>query len=349
LHKYVAFTELPRITEEVFLFREFSATTVYINSIDDFLIKLQSFESNITLIVSTNPSYWKTVLSKFKRNSIVFILIGNETYDPAVFNSLNGYKSIKHVFVYNLPTLIKYRNILGSVFGSINDTRFKKTINSGSIYRDARISYSLKDKFKETSIKYSASPFPQGYSNNFANQIANLTGINHDISLITDLSSELILAKRQDIYDFAFIGQSTNRRRETFLRNVTRFPKSVVIYNQGFKGTYEDSSSTYITQLLSARYVLVPPGFYNNFNHRYSESLICHTLPVVLANNSLDPSENTNWTNNLTFLQKYSAKELMIYLSKLDNQSYKKIYDLARYNDFKQISSVQKLFSEVLG
>ena len=349
MRKYIAFTEIPRITEEVFLSREFSVTTVYVNSIDDFLIKQQRFESNITIIVSTNPMYWKTVLTKFKRNSIVFILIGNETYDPAVFNSLNGYKSIKHVFVYNLPTLIKYRNILGSVFGCINDDGFKKTLNSGSIYRDARISYSLKNKFKEISIKYSASPFPQGYSNNFANQITNLAEINHNTSLTTELSSELILAKRQNIYDFAFIGQSTNRRREIFLRNATRFPKSVVIYNQGFKGTYEDTSSTYISQLLSTRFVLVPPGFYNNFNHRYTESLICHTLPVVLANNSLDPSENTNWTNNLTFLQKYSAKELMIYLSKLDNQSYKKIYDLAKFNDFKQISAARKLFNEVLG
>lgn len=349
MHKYKAYTELPRITEEEFLLREFSATTVYIKSIEDFFIKVHEFESSVTLLVSTNPEYWKTVLNKFKKNSIVFILIGNETYDPAVFNSLNGYKSIKHVFVYNLPTLVKYRNILGSVLGSIHDNGFKKTSNSGSVYRDTRISYSLKNKFKKISLKYSASPFPQGYSNNFANQITNITNIGHSISLMNDSSSDLILAKRQCIYDFAFIGQSTNRRRETFLRNVSNFPKSVVIYNQGFKGTYEDSSSIYINQLLSSRYVLVPPGFYNNFNHRYSESLICHTLPLILANNSLDPSENTNWTNNLAFPQRYSAKALMIYLSKLDNQKYKKFYDLARHEDFKQISLAQKLFNEVLG
>ena len=66
-------------------------------------------------------------------------------------------------------------------------------------------------------------------------------------------------------------------------------PKSIIIYNEEFKGIYEDADFKYLDQLLSTKFILVPPGFYNNSNHRYTESLICNTIPVILANNSLDP------------------------------------------------------------
>ena len=77
-----AYCESPKITEESFLLREFGINTVYVNSTDDFLKKLENSGGDTIVIVSTNPIFWKPVLTKFKAKSVVFILIGNETYDP---------------------------------------------------------------------------------------------------------------------------------------------------------------------------------------------------------------------------------------------------------------------------
>jgi hypothetical protein len=344
-----AYCESPKITEESFLIREFGIKTVYVNSTEDFLKKLETSGSNTIIVVSTNPIFWKPVLTKFKANSVIFILIGNETYDPKVFNALNDLKSLLHAFVYNLPTSINIKNIFGPVIGYALDGGFRKTINKGSIYRDARISYSLKKRFNMTKINYSSSRFPQGYSNNFSKKLGNRISINENRSLLDNSLVNLIRKERTSIYDFAFIGQPTNRRREVFLRNLNKFDKSVIIYNNEFKGIYEDSDLTYLAQLLSSKFILVPPGFYNNSNHRYTESLICSTLPIILANNSLDPSTNLNWTNELFYLNRYSIKALLSYLSKIKPSEYIDLYDSARSIDFGQILETKNLIFEMVG
>jgi len=156
------------------------------------------------------------------------------------------------------------------------------------------------------------------------------------------------MKERKNIYDFAFIGQPTNRRREIFLKSVKRMSKSIIIYNEEFKGIYEDTDFKYLDQLLSTRFILVPPGFYNNSNHRYTESLICNTIPVILANNSLDPSSNNNWTNDLFYINRYSVKAQLRYLSKIDRNIYNQIYNLAKSSDFGQIADTKKLIFEII-
>ena len=343
-----AYCESPKITEESFLLREFGIKIVYVNSADDFLKKLENSGGDTTVIVSTNPIFWKPVLTKFKAKSVVFILIGNETYDPKVFNSLNGLNSLLHAFVYNLPTSIQIKNIFGPVIGYALDGGFGKTINKGSVYRDARISYSLRKRFNMIKINYSCSRFPQGYSNNFARSLGNRINVNENESFLDDSLVNLIRKERSNIYDFAFIGQPTNRRREVFLRNLNKFDRSIIIYNNEFKGIYEDNDLTYVAQLLSSKFILVPPGFYNNSNHRYTESLICNTLPAILANNSLDPSTNLNWTNKLFYLNRYSINAQLRYLSKIKADEYMDFYDSARAIDFNQIMETKKLILELL-
>lgn len=348
MYNKVAYCESPKITEEAFLRREFDITTIYVSTIDDFLEKLKKSNSDLIVIVSTNPLFWVTALNKFKRDSVIFILIGNETYDPKVFNSLNNLKSLRHAFVYNLPTSIKAKNIFGPIIGNIVDGGLAKTHNKGSVYRDARISYSLINKFRNIKINYSCSRFPQGYSNNFASKMGIRIGIKENESLLDYKLVTSILQERKNIYDFTFIGQPTNRRREIFLKNAKRMPKSIIIYNEEFKGIYEDSDFNYLNQLLSTRFVLVPPGFYNNSNHRYTESLICNAIPVILSNNSLDPSTNNNWTNDLFYINRYSVKAQLRYLSNINRNKYDQIYNLAKSSDFRQIADTKKLFFEIL-
>ena len=344
-----AYSESLKITEEAFLRQEFGIKTIYVKSIENFLKVSDEFYSKKIIIVSSNPVFWIPVLSKFKKDSVIFILIGNETYNPTVFNSLNNLKSLMHVFVYNLPTSIKIKNIFGSIIGNVYDGGLNKSSLPGNVYREGRISYSLQNKFKKIKINYSCSNFPQGYSNNFANQIINRIGIREDESLLSSKSKKLIVDIRESIHNFAFIGQPTNRRRELFLRNFENIPKTIILYNKEFKGTYEDPDPTYLNQLLSARYILVPPGLFNNSNHRYTESLICHTLPVILSNNSLDPSTNDNWTNQLSFLRRYSVKSQVKYLKNIDDETFEKYYNAASFNDTKKILDTKDLIKSLAG
>ena len=255
-----------------------------------------------------------------------------------------------HAFIYNPPNKISNTTILGGVLGDIYDGGLRKTNVSGSAYRDGRISYSLKSKFKNINMKYSFSNLPQGYSNSFANKISKLAQLSITDSLISNDSIAKIYALKNITYKFSFLGQSGNRRRENFLRAANEF-KNVKIYppEKGFGGNNLNDDYTYVNHLLNSRYILVPPGSFNNFNHRYSESLICHSLPVILANNSIDPSKNDNWTNNLSFLRKYSVKSQMQYLENLSDETFEKFYNQASLNDFKKIFDTKELIFKLIG
>ena len=94
--KIVAFCEIPRITEINFFRREFNIFVEHVESIADFEAKLNTSESNIVVVVSDNPGFWINSLNKLPRESVVFILIGNETYEPAPYNLINEIKSLNH-------------------------------------------------------------------------------------------------------------------------------------------------------------------------------------------------------------------------------------------------------------
>jgi len=277
-------------------------------------------------------------LNRLKTDSVVFFLIGNETYDPKIFNALNNLKTLRHAFVYNPPREISKKALIGGVLGNIWDSRLIHAEAEGSVYRDSRIAYSLKSKFINTNINYSFSSLPQGYTNNFADKITNLVKIEDNCSLISEVFlSEVFKAKKSRL-NFSFVGQGGNRRREIFLKCAEKFAKTEIHPPEtGFGGNNRDSDHTYVHSLLNSKFTLIPPGAFNNSNHRYTESLICHSLPVILANNSIDPSKNDNWTNNLSFLSRYSVKSQMKYLEKIDDETFENLYTQASLNDFQKI------------
>jgi hypothetical protein len=289
-------------------------------------------------------------LNKLKDCNVIFFLLGNETYEPIIFNSLNQIKSLKYAFVYNPPNKILNTSVLGSLLGNIYDGGLRKTEAPGSVYRDGRISYSLKRKFKNINIEYPYSALPQGYSNSFAHKITKLAELNDSDSLITTTATTKINSLKNICYDFSFLGQSGNRRREIFLRAARDF-NNVKLYplEKGFGGNNSNNDYTYVNNLLNSKYALVPPGSFNNFNHRYTESLICHTLPVILANNSIDPSQNDNWTNNLSFLSRYSIKSQMKYLEKIDKETFEEFYSRASIKDFEKILDTKTLIYNLVG
>jgi|GEM_PF-5556318 len=346
----VAFSESLVLTETNYFKREFGINIVSVDSVSDFTNKLGILGSSTLLIASTNPEYWVEILNKFEKYNVIFFLLGNENFEPAEFNSLNKIKSLLHAFVFNPPNKISNTAVIGGVLGNIYDGGLRKTKAPGSVYRDGRISYSLKNKFRKINMEYSFSSLPLGYSNSFANKITKLTNLNENDSLITNESITKIYNFKNIEYKFSFIGQSGNRRREIYLRVAREF-ENAKIYppEKEFGGNNIGEDYTYINHLLNSRYILVPPGNLSNLNHRYTESLICHSLPVILANNSLDPSKNDHWTNNLSFLRRYSAKSQMNYLEKISDKTFENYYTQASFDDFKKIFDTKELIYNLIG
>ena len=346
----VAFSDSLILTETNYFKREFGVEIVSVASTSDFIDKLGSLNSSTLLIASTNPEYWVEILNKLDNYNVVFFLLGNENFEPAEFNSLNKIKSLLHAFVFNPPNEISNTSMIGGVLGNIYDGGLRKTKAPGSVYRDGRISYSLKNKFKKINMEYSFSSLPLGYSNSFANKITKLVNLNENDSLITNESITKIYKFKNIKYKFSFIGQSGNRRREIFLRVAREF-ENAKIYppEKEFGGNNIGEDYTYINHLLNSRYILVPPGNLSNLNHRYTESLICHSLPVILASNSLDPSRNDHWTNNLSFLRRYSAKSQMCYLENISDDTFENYYTKASFRDFQKILDTKELIFKVIG
>jgi hypothetical protein len=329
--------------------REFNILVEYVPSISDFETKLNNLQSNLVVVISNNPRFWITSLNKLPKESVVFILIGNETYEPEAYNLINEIKTLKHSFIYNPPKNVNNLSIVGSVIGNLNDGGLKKSSKPGNLFREGRIAQSLKNKFSQINMRFSYSELPQGYSNSFAEKICRIAGIDSNDSLLTEQSLSRISKLRNAQYAFSFLGQDGNRRRENFLRVAQRFNEVKIFpFESGFGGNNQGEDFTYINLLLSSKFILIPPGAFNNSNHRYTESLIVQAIPVILANNSLDPSSNNNWTNDLSFMRRYSAKSLIKYLSNIDAKTYNEIYEKASRENFSHIAHTKSVFAKTL-
>jgi hypothetical protein len=152
---------------------------------------------------------------------------------------------------------------------------------------------------------------------------------------------EIFIKKTQT---FSYLGQEIHHRRATCLRIAkTKFLVEVPS-KIGFGGLVFDGDTTYLKNLLSTKFPLVPPGAFNNYNHRYTESLITGGLPAILAQNSLDPSVNDNWTNYLGFLRGHSFRLLMKYLSKISQIKFEEYYKSSYEAEFKRTRKAYEYF-----
>lgn len=336
------YTELNEITEKEFFQRELNVSVVTKCS-----HAMVEREPNL-VIASSNPQFWLELLKKKPKDSVVFILLGNETYEPQIFNSLNDIRSLRHVFVYNKPTRIFASSLVKTALGHILDLGFQKLPYPDSVYRDFRNSMYLTKKFNSIDITYPHSFLPQGYSNNFAYKLSEAFNLKSDYSL---LSMDLITRQKSvgSRYRFlSFSGQNTNRRRALVIKAAKKYMSEPPDHTEGFRGTFQSGDSTYVDQLCNSKFVLVPPGSFNNSNHRYTESLICGAIPVILAKNSLDPSENTNWTNQIPGLIPFSAKLLLKYLNNLNDSEIELLLNKLRESDFLRIKSFCDQYKKIV-
>ena len=336
------YTELDNITEKEFFNRELGLQTRTVKSFDE--IK----QNGLLLISSNNPEYWKPFLNTLKRESCVFFLIGNETYEPYIFNSLNDIASIKHVFVYNPPTKINKRTLFKTLLGNLIDSYGFPEKSDESSYRDLRNSIYLIKKFRKINISYPYSRMPQGYSNNFAFKISRKLDLSKTESLISEKVLSFAKPVEQRSKFISFSGQPTNRKRQMMLFWSRKYMEEIPDITEGFRGLGTVGDFTYLDQLMDSKFILVPPGSFNNSNHRYTESLICGAIPLILAKNSIDPSENSNWTNSIKGFKSYSAKLLLNYAEKINDQELNDLLTKTREYDFNEIKNFTKFFLKLV-
>jgi hypothetical protein len=337
--KYHALCDLPKITEEEYFQREFSLNLEYKASD-------RSFDDNLQLIVSDNPKNWSELLSSAPKERLTFILIGNETYEPWKYEFLNQFKSIQKALIYNPPRKCPSFNILKSALGNILDGGLAPTGRPGSVFRDFRTSQYTKRKLEKIKIDYRYLELPQGYCNSFIKQLSLLSdSIGKAISDgKSPFSNELQTELKKHIHKtktFTYLGQLGHHRRATCLRVAKKDHAIDVPSKQGFGGLEFDGDSTYLSNLLVTKFPLVPPGAFNNYNHRYSETLLTGGIPAILAQNSLDPSSNENWSNSLTFPASHSFRFLLKRLSRLSDSEFSELQQLALTADAKRIEKVR--------
>ena len=345
----IVITDSPKLTEYEFFRREFQLELTFL---DPFCFKLEDFESSRHIcIASTRPEKWLEILKLPQKSRVIFFLLGNETYEPATYNLLNNLESVKHVFIYNPPTRVKSINHWYSLAGDLIDQfpiiRFADLIG---ILRDNRTSRHLKSKFLLSDLSYSWTPLPQGYSNSFVYGLRDLKLLpSGEISPLTDpVYLSHLQNKFQKKRKYIFVGQRTNRRRNQIVEIVGRREDSICITKDiGFGGTNYDGDSRYANLVLSSWFNIIPPGYFNNSNHRYTESCIAGAIPVILHHNSIDHSDNRNWTGGLSILQAHSFRRLTKYLDRLDEKELEELALLIREHDFNSILDTKKLLKEI--
>ena len=109
----------------------------------------------------------------------------------------------------------------------------------------------------------------------------------------------------------------------------------------GFGGNVFDGDTKYVEGLLTSWFNVIPPGHFNNYNHRYTESCIVGSIPLILAHNSIDPSRNSNWTNNLSCLQGHSFSKLVDFVNQLDEMQLTSLAKMIQKDDFLHIARLK--------
>ena len=343
---HIALCDLSKITEEQFFLREFNLSLNYES-------KDQEFDDSSNVIVSDNPKNWTRFLSSAPENSILFILIGNETYEPWKYEIFNDIKSISRALIYNPPRPCAYLTILKSLIGNLLDGGLISTGRPGSVFRDFRTSQYTKRKLANIQMRYQYLELPQGYCNSFVTQLSLLSEplanlLSRNQSLYSEEFQIELASHIKKIKDFSYLGQLGHHRRATCLRVAARGHGVEIPSKVGFGGLEYDGDSTYLNNLLQTKFPLVPPGAFNNYNHRYSESLLTGGLPAILAQNSLDPSSNKNWTRNLPFPAGHSFRFLMRELSKITESEFKELQNKAFKEDLARVVNAKDFLNSML-
>jgi hypothetical protein len=155
-----------------------------------------------------------------------------------------------------------------------------------NIFRNFKNGIDLMRRTRKISLNFPHLDFPQGYSRRFVTEI-KIAGIDIGEDSILDQAPINISLKGKKI---GFVGQNGSWCRELAIKVLTR--KNIGFaptYTQGWSGASQGALTTYIDSLVQSELTLNPPGNLTNRTHRYLESLIFNSLPIMPPSTLQDP------------------------------------------------------------
>ena len=296
----------PDLVETEYLRREYGLVTKLVDPKSVVIPEL-------SIIACTDPSNWSRVLSQSKVRTVIFFLLGNETYDKNKYEYLNDFPSILHVFIYNPP---RESSNLGVI--SVLDWLFwnPSSFLDKNLFFAWRFAKSLRDQTSEIRISYDWTPLPLGYTNQFVSQIE--TDFPNGSSSLIDEWPLSNAAKFDSEIISGFIGQVGTWYRKKLIKYFVRFPEFTSIEASGWVGK---PSANYVEFLRDTQLILCPPGIYTNETFRYFEALVFGGLPISPTNTLHDFHTSAYWTAELPWYLRHSHVSIYRYLRREHSQS----------------------------
>jgi hypothetical protein len=253
-------------------------------------------EDNLFYVATTNPPELKNLLEKSRSKSAVIFFFGNETYNIPQIQWLNEYSSkIKFAFIYNLPRKTPIKIAIRCLIGAIADGGLLLWNRERNIFRNFKNGIDLLRRTRNLTLEFSCLDFPQGYSRRFVTEV-KLSGINIGEGSILDKAPLGSSHKRKR---FSFVGQNGSWCRELAIKVLTKKNIGFIpTYTQGWAGANQGTLTSYVDSLIHSEVTLNPPGNLTNRTHRYLESLIFNSLPIMPPSTLQDPHLWGVWSEN---------------------------------------------------
>jgi hypothetical protein len=337
------YSENVNLTEREFLLRELGLQITFLDPSVSESLKVTG-NQKLVFIATTNPKIWRDFLEKRPSESVVFLLLGNETYHKETYLAFNDLVSIRLALIYALPQEGRVLNSLGGLLGQLIDSTSFSTPYLIQSLRDFKTGMIKLTQSKSISFAFPTIRLPQGYSNAFVLQLERfIADLEEHESLLENKKIANLVANSESLYSFGFVGQSGPPRRMHVIEHLKALQNSHVIVKQGFGGNDTNVDNSYLQMLIKTKLPVIPPGAFNTLNHRYTESLIMNRLPIIVANVPTDSFWNNNWSRSLGLFSKFSYKYLLKRCFRFSNQEIDLRVLQAKAQDFGEIKRTKDL------
>ena len=281
------------LTESEFLKRELNLQLTKIDKKIENALKKKS----VFAIATCNPVEIERILSKCIPNSAIIFFFGNETYDVPQIMWLNQYKDkIKFAYIYNFPKKTSFKVPFRCLFGSIYDGGIRYWNKERNILRNFKNGIDLMRRTRKLQLNFKYSDFPQGYSKRFVKELIDARYFSGKGSIlkISPIKTEL------KVKTITFVGQSGSWCRTLAISILgKKVPTFSPTFTYGWGGSNQGKKNTYVQELANSKFSLNPPGNLTNRTHRYLESLIMNSLPVLPPSTLQDPHLWGVWSEYL--------------------------------------------------
>jgi len=301
------------LTESEFLKRELNLQLTKIDKKVANVLK----EKSVFAIATCNPPEIEQILIQCKPNAAIIFFFGNETYDVPQIMWLNQYKDkIKFAYIYNFPKKTSFIVPFQCLFGSIYDGGIRYWVKERNILRNFKNGIDLMRRTRKLKLNFKFSDFPQGYSKRFVKELIDTEYFSGKESILkrSPIKAEL---KSKTI---TFVGQTGSWCRTLAISVLGKaVPTFSPTFTYGWGGSNQGEKNQYVQDLARSKFTLNPPGNLTNRTHRYLESLIMNSLPVMPPSTLQDPHlwgvwseylkpNSFSWTNQLSRTLNLSSK-----------------------------------------